>query len=71
MALLERFTVEIYQVQHTPQDYINELIIGILNSPIASRINIELIFLSIRPISRILGKTNRFNIPTIDSLLLS
>ena len=51
------------QVKRTPHDHTTELNIGILNSLVVSKINIEYY--------RFLGTTSRFNIPIIDSLLHS
>ena len=57
------------QVKRTPQDYINELTIWILNSLVISKIDITLIFLNIKPISCILGMTSGFSFPIINSLM--
>ena len=57
------------QVKCTPQDYIKELIISILNSLVISKNNIYWFFY-IGPIGRILGTTGGFNFPIINSLYL-
>ena len=55
------------QVERTPQDYINELVIWILNSLVISVNNPFYIeFINISPISRILGMTSGFNIQIIN-----
>jgi len=43
------FTVN--QVKNTPEDYINKLIIWILNSLVTLKFNIELIFLTLDPLA--------------------